>query len=323
MNKIGVFTSGGDAPGMNACIRAVVRTAIYNKVEISGIQYGYHGMINNMFIPMDSKSVANIIQRGGTILKTARCEEFFTKEGRKLAYDNLVKHNIEGLVCIGGNGSYTGAKIFYEEFGIPSIGLPGTIDNDLYGTDFTIGYDTAINTALQAIDKIRDTADSHDRVFLVEVMGRDSGFIAVDVGIGGGAEGIIIPEDNNDIEKLFQYFDRKGRRHKSFSIIVVAEGDKEGGAIELAKRLNNKFPELKIRSTILGHIQRGGSPTARDRVRASILGSAAVEALLGGRMNETIGIINNEVNFTSYQDAIYLKKEISTDLLRLAEILAM
>jgi 6-phosphofructokinase 1 len=323
MKKIGVFTSGGDAPGMNACIRAVVRTAIYNNIEVNGILYGYHGMINDMFIPMDSKSVANIIQRGGTILKTARCEEFLTKEGRKQAYDNLMKHGIEGLVCIGGNGSYTGAKIFYEEFGVPSIGLPGTIDNDLYGTDFTIGYDTAINTALQAIDKIRDTADSHDRVFLVEVMGRDSGFIAVDVGIGGGAEGIIIPEDNHDVEKMYQYFDRKDRRNKSFSIIVVAEGDKEGGAIELAKKLNQKFPELKIRSTILGHIQRGGSPTARDRVRASILGSAAVEALLKGRMNETIGITNNEVNYTSYQDAIYLKKEISTDFLRLAEILAM
>lgn len=323
MKKIGVYTSGGDAPGMNACIRAVVRTAIYNNIEINGILYGYHGMINDMFTSMDSKSVANIIQRGGTILKTARCEEFLTKVGREQAYDNLMKHGIEGLVCIGGNGSYTGAKIFYEEFGIPSIGLPGTIDNDLYGTDFTIGYDTAINTALQAIDKIRDTADSHDRVFLVEVMGRDAGFIAVDVGIGGGAEGIIIPEDKHDISKLYQYFERKDRRHKSFSIIVVAEGDKEGGAIELAKRLNEKFPELKIRSTILGHIQRGGSPTARDRVRASILGAASVEALINGRMNETIGIINNEVNYTSYQDAIYLKKEISTDLLRLAEILAM
>lgn len=323
MKKIGVFTSGGDAPGMNACIRAVVRTAIFNNVEINGILYGFHGMINDMFIPLESKSVANIIQRGGTILKTARCEEFRTKEGRKQAYDNIVKHGIEGLVCIGGNGSYTGAKIFYEEFGIPSIGLPGTIDNDLFGTDYTIGYDTAINTAMQAIDKIRDTADSHDRVFLVEVMGRDSGFIAVDVGIGGGAEGIIIPEDNRDIAKLYNFFERKDRRNKSFSIIVVAEGDQEGGVIELAKHLNEKFPELKIRSTILGHVQRGGSPTARDRVRASILGSAAVEALIHGRMNETIGIINNEVNYTSYQEAIYNKKEISTNLLKLAEILSM
>lgn len=323
MKKIAVFTSGGDAPGMNACIRAVVRTAIYNNIDIYGIMYGYHGMINDMFNPLNSVSVANIIQRGGTILKTARSEEFRTKEGRRSAYENVLKHGIEGLVCIGGNGTYTGAKIFYEEYGIPSIGLPGTIDNDLYGTDFTIGYDTAINTALQAIDKIRDTADSHDRVFLVEVMGRDSGFIAVDVGIGGGAEGILIPEDHMDMTKLMNYFDRKGKRQKSFSIIVVAEGDQEGGAIGLSQKLSEKYPHLKIRATILGHVQRGGSPTARDRVRASILGSAAVEALLAGRKNQTIGIVNNEVNYTSYEDAIYKKKEISTDLLKLAEILSM
>lgn len=308
---------------MNACIRAVVRTAIYRNLDISGIMYGYHGMINDMFIPLNSVSVANIIQRGGTILKTARSEEFKTSEGRKSAYGNLKKHGIEGLVCIGGNGTYTGAKIFYEEYGIPSIGLPGTIDNDLYGTDFTIGYDTAINTALQAIDKIRDTADSHDRVFLVEVMGRDSGFIAVDVGIGGGAEGILIPEDHMDMTKLMNYFDRKDKRQKSFSIIVVAEGDQEGGAIALSQRLSEKYPHLKIRATILGHVQRGGSPTARDRVRASVLGSASVDALLEGRKNQTIGIVNNEVNYTSYEDAIFKKKEISTDLLKLAEILAM
>jgi 6-phosphofructokinase 1 len=323
MKKIAVFTSGGDAPGMNACIRAVVRTAIYHDLDIYGIMYGYHGMINDMFTPLSSVSVANIIQRGGTILKTARSDEFRTAEGRKSAYENIVKHGIEGLVCIGGNGTYTGAKIFYEEYGVPSIGLPGTIDNDLYGTDFTIGYDTAINTALQAIDKIRDTADSHDRVFLVEVMGRDSGFIAVDVGIGGGAEGILIPEDNMDLTKLLNYFDRKGKRQKSFSIIVVAEGDQEGGAIGLSHRLSERYPHLKIRATILGHVQRGGSPTARDRVRASILGSAAVDALMAGRKNQTIGIVNNEVNFTSFEDAIYKKKEISTDLLKLAEILSM
>lgn len=322
MKKLGVFTSGGDAPGMNACIRAVVRTAIYYKTDVTGILYGYHGMINDMFMPMNSMSVANIIQRGGTILKTARSDEFRTPEGRKRAYENLMKHQIDGLICIGGNGTYTGAKIFYEEYGIPSIGLPGTIDNDLFGTDFTIGYDTAINTAMQAIDKIRDTADSHDRVFLVEVMGRDSGFIAVDVGIGGGAEGILIPEDKNDKEKLFNYFDRKNKRQKSFSIIVVAEGDEEGGALKMGKELEERFPELKIRATILGHIQRGGSPTTRDRVRASILGSAAVEALLNGRKNETIGIVNNEVNYTSFDEAINRKKEISAGLLKLAEILA-
>lgn len=323
MKKIGVFTSGGDAPGMNACIRAVVRTAIYHGLEVDGILYGYQGMIEGQFTSMDSRSVANIIQRGGTILKTARSEAFRTVEGRKKAYNNLIEQGIEGLVCIGGDGTYTGASIFYGEFGIPSIGLPGTIDNDLYGTDYTIGYDTAINTAIQAIDKIRDTADSHDRIFLVEVMGRDTGFIAVDAGIGGGAEGIIIPEDKNDMQKLMAYFERRNKRTKSFSIIVVAEGDEEGGAIELARKINKVHPDLKIRSTILGHIQRGGSPTARDRVRASILGSAAVKALIDGHKNETIGIVNNEVNFTSFEDAIGRKKEISAELLHLAEILSL
>jgi 6-phosphofructokinase 1 len=323
MKKIGVFTSGGDAPGMNACIRAVVRTAIYNKLEVTGILYGYHGMINKLFTQMDSKSVANIIQRGGTILKTSRSDAFRTKEGRTAAYANIQEQGIEGLVCIGGDGTYAGAKIFYEEFGIASIGLPGTIDNDLYGTDFTIGYDTAINTAMQAIDKIRDTADSHDRVFLVEVMGRDTGFIAVDVGISCGAEGIIIPEDLADTEKLFNFFSKKGKRQKSFSIIVVAEGDEQGGALVLAKKLSEKFPELKIRTTILGHVQRGGSPTARDRVRASVLGSKAVEALMQGRKNETIGIVDNLPRFTSYEDAIGRKKKISGDLIRLAEILSL
>ncbi len=322
MKRIGVFTSGGDSPGMNACIRAVVRTAIHNKIEVTGILYGYHGMINSLFTPLDSKSVANIIQRGGTILKTSRSEEFKTIEGRRVAYENIRKEGIEGLVCIGGDGTYTGAKIFYEEFGIPSIGLPGTIDNDLYGTDFTIGYDTAINTAIQAIDKIRDTADSHDRVFLVEVMGRDTGFIAVDVGISCGAEGIIIPEDAGDTERIFDFFGRHGKRQKAFSIIVVAEGDEQGGALELAKKLNKKFPEIKIKTTILGHVQRGGSPTARDRVRASILGSKAVEALLKGRKNETIGIIDNVPRFTSYAEAIGRRKEISKELIKLGEILS-
>jgi 6-phosphofructokinase 1 len=247
MKTIGVYTSGGDAPGMNACIRAVVRTAIYRGLEVKGIMRGYEGMIHNEIVDLDRKSVANIIQRGGTFLKTARSAEFRTKEGRKKAYESLKKHNIDALICIGGNGSYTGAGIFNEEYGIPVIGLPGTIDNDLYGTDFTIGYDTAINTALEAIDRIRDTAHSHERVFIVEVMGRDSGFIALDVAIAGGAEGAVIPEDVGDWEKVLKQFKRTGKRKKSFSIIVVAEGDEEGGAIACEEKLKELYPDLKIR----------------------------------------------------------------------------
>ena len=251
---------------MNACIRGVVRTAIYRGMEVVGIMRGYEGMINDEIIELDRQSVANIIQRGGTFLKTARSAAFFTPEGRKQAFDNLQKHGVDALVCIGGNGSYTGAKLFSEEYGIPVIGLPGTIDNDLYGTDFTIGYDTAINTALEAIDRIRDTAHSHERVFIVEVMGRDSGFIALDVAIAGGAEAVLIPEDVEDWEKVLKHFNRPGKRKKSFSIVVVAEGEENGGARIIEEKLLDQYPDLKIRSTILGHIQRGGSPTARDRI---------------------------------------------------------
>ncbi|MDA8929985.1 6-phosphofructokinase [Bacteroidia bacterium] len=323
MKRIGVYTSGGDAPGMNAAVRAVVRTAVYHGLSVKGIKRGYEGMIHDDIIDLDRQSVANIIQRGGTFLKTARSKDFMTPEGRKKAYDNLHKNGIDALVCIGGNGSYTGAKIFNEEYGIPCIGLPGTIDNDLYGTDYTIGYDTAINTALDSIDRIRDTAHSHERVFIVEVMGRDSGFIALDVAIAGGAEGALIPEDISDWDKVIKHFNRPGKRKKSFSIIVVAEGDEQGGALILEKRLAELYPDLKIRSTILGHVQRGGSPSARDRILASRLGFEAVKALIEGKTSVTVGIISDEVSYTPFDLAINGKKSVNPAMIELAEILAI
>jgi 6-phosphofructokinase 1 len=323
MKRIGVYTSGGEAPGMNAAVRAVVRTAVYHGLSVKGIKRGYEGMIHDDIIDLDRQSVANIIQRGGTFLKTARSKDFMTPEGRKKAYDNLHKNGIDALVCIGGNGSYTGAKIFNEEYGIPCIGLPGTIDNDLYGTDYTIGYDTAINTALDSIDRIRDTAHSHERVFIVEVMGRDSGFIALDVAIAGGAEGALIPEDISDWDKVIKHFNRPGKRKKSFSIIVVAEGDEQGGALILEKRLTELYPDLKIRSTILGHVQRGGSPSARDRILASRLGSEAVKALIEGKTSVTVGIIGDEVSYTPFDLAINGKKSVNPAMIELAEILAI
>jgi 6-phosphofructokinase 1 len=304
---------------MNACIRAVVRTAIFNKIEVTGIIRGYNGMVENDFMEMDSRSVSNIIQRGGTILKTARSQSFMTKEGRKQAYDNLVKRGIEGIICIGGNGTFTGAKVFYEEYGIPSIGAPGTIDNDLYGTDFTIGFDTAINTAVEAIDRIRDTADSHGRVFFIEVMGRHAGYIALAAGIAGGAEVILVPESTNDWQKLSDYFIRD-KSKKAFSIVVVAEGDEQGGAYKIVDKLRMQIPDFDPRVSILGHIQRGGSPTAYDRVLASRIGNAAVEALLRGETNKMAGLINNQVALTSYDDAINKTKQLNADLLRLVDV---
>lgn len=320
MKKIAVFTSGGDSPGMNACIRAAVRTARFNEVEVMGIMRGYAGMIEGDLIKMNSRSVSNILQRGGTVLKTARSKEFMTAEGRKKAYDNLQKHGIEGIICIGGNGTFTGAKQFYEEFGIPSVGAPGTIDNDLYGTDYTIGFDTAVNTALDAIDKIRDTADSHDRVFFVEVMGRHAGDIALAVGIGGGAESVMIPESDSDWPKLLEMFTGKRKSKKAFSIVVVAEGDETGGANAIVEKLKAVDPEFDPRVTILGHIQRGGSPTAYDRLLASRLGNAAVEALLRGETNKMAGLINNKIVLTSYDDAINKRKALDPELIRLVDI---
>ena len=322
IRTIGVFTSGGDSPGMNACIRACVRTALYRGLKVKGIYRGYEGMIEGDIVDLESKSVANILQRGGTFLKTARSEEFRTKEGRAKAYKQVKKHNIDALICIGGDGSYTGAEIFNKEFGIPCVGLPGTIDNDLYGTDYTIGYDTAINTALEAIDKIRDTAHSHERVFIVEVMGRDSGFIALDVAIAGGAEAVLIPEDSSDFDNLIDQFNRKGKRRKSFSIIVIAEGDEQGGALVLEKKMMKLYPELQVRSTILGHVQRGGSPSARDRILASRLGASAVDSLIAGKSNVCIGIIDNKIHYTSFSEAINTNKEVSAKLIELARILS-
>ncbi len=323
MKRIGVFTSGGDSPGMNACIRAVVRTAIYHNVEVYGIKRGYDGMINGSIQVMNSHSVSNIIQKGGTILKSARSMEFMTVEGRKKAYQQLRNFDIEGLVAIGGNGTFTGAKIFLEEFGIPTIGCPGTIDNDLYGTDYTIGYDTAVNTALEAIDKIRDTADSHNRVFFIEVMGRDSGYIAIQSGIGGGAEMIMVPETDTTIDDVINTLEKGRLRNKSSAIIVVAEGDEEGNATEIAAKVKGRLSDLDIKVTTLGHIQRGGAPTSRDRILASRTGVAAVEGLLKGIKNVMSGIINDEVVYTPFEDTITKNKPINDDLIRMVNILSI
>ena len=313
MKKIAVLTSGGDAPGMNACIRSVIRACAHYNLEVFGIHRGYQGLIENEIHPMTTSSVANIIQMGGTILKTARSMDFMTPEGRKKAHQNLQNLGIEGIVCIGGNGTYTGAMIFEKEFGIPSMGCPGTIDNDLWGTDATIGYDTAINTAMEAIDKIRDTADAHNRIFFVEVMGRHSGHIALLSGIAGGAEGIFIPERGNEFDDIVQLYESKARK-KEFSIFVVAEGDEEGRAYEISKRFQAIYPETDCRVTVLGHVQRGGRPTANDRILASRLGAHAVKALIDGRKNEAVGVVNNDIKFTSFQEAIEHKKDIQDNL---------
>lgn len=322
IRNIGVFASGGDSPGMNAAIRAVVRTALYYDRQVTGIMRGFDGMINGEFIPMDRKSVANIIQRGGTILKTARSEEFRTKEGRKKAYEQLVKEQIDALVAIGGDGTFTGANIFIEEWDIPVIGLPGTIDNDLIGTDFTIGYDTAINTVVEAVDKIRDTAESHDRVFIVEVMGRDSGLIALRSGIGVGAEAIMIPETKTDVNALIEKLE-KGRKDKSSKIVIVAEGDEAGGAFKVGDIVKEKFPNYDIRISILGHIQRGGSPSCMDRVLASRLGVAAVESLIEGRKGEMIGIVCGDICFTPFKNAIKHITDVNPMLLKIVDILSL
>lgn len=326
IKKLGVLTSGGDAPGMNVAIRAVVRTAIYNGIEVVGILEGYSGLIQNNFRPMKSKDVSDIISKGGTILKTARCEEFRTKEGRALAYDNAKAMGIDALVVIGGDGSFQGAKLFSEEFDIPTVGIPGTIDNDLYGTDSTIGYDTALNTVIEAIDKIRDTATSHKRIFFVEVMGRDAGFLALRSGIGSGAEAILIPEVHTPYDKLKVFLNDKSKGHKSSSIVIVAEGAegmKEGGVFKLAERVKADYPELDIRVSVLGHMQRGGSPSAFDRVLASQLGEAAVEALLDDQQSIMVGLVNSKVVQIPFNQAIKNKKNVNLDLLKLSEILSI
>jgi len=323
MRRIAVFTSGGDAPGMNACIRAVVRTAIYNNIEIYGIMRGYEGMIKGRIHRMQSKSVSNILQTGGTILKSARSKEFMTHEGRKKAYQQLKHFDIDGLIAIGGDGTFTGAKVFFEEFGMPTVGCPGTIDNDIYGTDYTIGYDTAVNTALEAIDKIRDTADSHNRVFFVEVMGRDSGYIAIQSGIGGGAEIVMVPETETTIEQVIDTLQKGKLKHKASSIVIVAEGDEEGNATEIAEKVKNATDGLDIRVTTLGHIQRGGTPTARDRILASRMGIGAVEGLLADKSNVMAGIENNQLVYTPFDEAINKQKPIQDDLIKMVEILSI
>lgn len=323
IKRIGVLTSGGDAPGMNAAIRAVTRTAVYHHLEVFGIRHGYLGMIQRNFRQLKAHSVSDIIQRGGTILKTARCEEFKTEEGRKQAYQNLKDFMIDGVVVIGGDGTFTGARIFNEEYDIPFVGVPGTIDNDIYGTEYTIGYDTALNTVVWAVDKIRDTASAHNRLFFIEVMGADAGFIALRSGIACGAEAIMIPEIKDQTQSLKKTLEEGFKRKKSSNIIIVAEGDDEGGAFEIAEKVKNDFRDYSIRVTVLGHIQRGGSPTAYDRVTASRLGFAAVEALLDGQKSAMVGLQNNEVVLVPFRKAVKLHKDVSKALLEIADILAL
>ncbi len=322
MKKIAVFTSGGDSPGMNACLRAVVRTAVYHNIEVVGIKHGYDGMINGEFVEMDSKSVANIIHHGGTILKTARSKEFLTIEGQKKALENLKKHGIEGVVAIGGDGTFKGALEFSKMCNIPFVGCPGTIDNDLVGTDFTIGYDTAINTVVDAVDKIRDTAESHDRLFFVEVMGRDAGLIALRSGIGVGAESILIPEKKTDVEDLIKRLEN-GRKNKSSKIIIVAEGEEAGGAFAIAEKVKKRLPDYDTRVTILGHIQRGGNPSAMDRVNSSRMGFAAVEALMEGEKGVMIGIVDKNIVYTKFENAVKHTQELNPDLMRMVGILSL
>jgi len=322
IKKIGVFTSGGDAPGMNAAIRAVVRTAKYKGLEVTGIYRGYEGMMEADFVDMSRRSVSSIIQKGGTILKSARCLAFKTKEGRQLAYDNLQKHGIDALVAIGGDGTFTGAHLFSQEFDIPVMCIPGTIDNDLYGTDYTLGYDTANNTVIEAIDKIRDTASSHSRVFFVEVMGRDSGCIALNAGVGGGAEAILLPEIDSGIDTLLEELSFAEEREKSSMIVIIAEGDQNGGAYNVAKRVKEKFGHFDIKVSILGHLQRGGAPSSFDRVLATRMGYNAVKELLKGNTRATVGLRGTEIITTPLEEALHSKEfKLDEELLEIANIM--
>jgi 6-phosphofructokinase len=324
IKKIGVLTSGGDAPGMNAAIRAVTRTALFHGMEVVGIRHGYHGMIYKHFTELKAHSVSDILAKGGTILKTARSKEFMTVEGRKQAYENLKSENIDAVIVIGGDGSLTGARVFCDEYyDIPFIGLPGTIDNDIYGTDYTIGYDTALNTVVEAVDKIRDTASSHNRLFFIEVMGRDAGFIALKSGIACGAEAILIPEVEGQVEGLKNHLEKGYKRKKSSNIIIVAEGDKSGGAFAIAEKVKETFQEYSIRVSILGHIQRGGTPSAYDRVSSSTLGYEAVQALLDDQKSVMVGIHNGEVDLIPFSKAIKLKKKVDPQQLEMADVLSI
>ena len=324
IKKVGVLTSGGDSPGMNAAIRSVVRTCAYHDISCVGIYRGYQGMIEGDFIEMGARSVHNIINKGGTILKSARSKEFMTPEGRKKAYDHLVKAEVDALVVIGGDGSFTGAEVFNKEYGFPVMGIPGTIDNDIFGTSHTLGYDTALNTVVECIDKIRDTASSHNRLFFVEVMGRDAGHIALNAGIGGGAEEILIPEEDLGLERLLDSLKKSKASGKSSSIVVIAAGDKIGkNVFELKDYVEANLPEYEIRVSVLGHMQRGGAPSCYDRVLASRLGVKAVESLLEGKSNLMVGMINDKVSLTPLEQAIKGHTEIDRELLRVSDIMSI
>lgn len=323
ISTIGVLTSGGDAPGMNAAIRAVTRAAIFNGWKVMGIYRGYEGLIKNEIEEMTTQSVSSTIQRGGTILKTARSAEFMTPEGRQKAYENMCSHGIDALIVIGGNGSLAGAQVFAQEFDVPCIGLPGTIDNDLYGTDSTIGYDTALNTIVECVDKIRDTATSHNRIFFIEVMGRDAGFLAQNSAIASGAEAAIIPEDQTDIDQLEQFISRGFRKSKNSSIVIVSESQKDGGAMHYAERVRKEHPQYDVRVSILGHLQRGGSPSAFDRILASRLGAASIEALKEGQRNVMIGVSNNEIVYVPFNRAIKKDKPIDKELINVLNVLSI
>lgn len=322
MKTIAILTSGGDSPGMNACIRAIVRTALHHQLTVYGIMHGYQGMITNQFRLLKSDDVGNIIQRGGTILKSSRSDEFRTKEGREKAYKNLKQHGIDAIIAIGGDGTFAGADIFSKEYNIPCVGLPGTIDNDLIGTDYTIGYDTALNNVIEAVDKIKDTAASHDRLFFVEVMGKDAGFIALRSGIGVGAAAILVPEVHTNLQALVDNLAAAYKRKKSSSIIIVAEGDDAGGAYKIAQQVVKQLPQYDTRVSILGHQQRGGSPSALDRMLASQLGYEAVQALLAKKHTVMVGIVNKEVCYTPFKQAIKHHDKVNTEFLALAKILA-
>jgi 6-phosphofructokinase 1 len=322
IRKIGVLTSGGDAPGMNAAVRAVVRTSIFYGREVVGIYHGYRGLIESNFKCMKTGDVSSIIQLGGTILKTARSKEFMTKEGREKAYNNLKEAGVDALVAIGGDGTFTGARIFSQEFGFPIVGVPGTIDNDLYGSDFTIGYNTALNTIIEAVDKIRDTATAHERLFFIEVMGRDAGYLALNGGIASGAEAVLIPEADTDIVTLENFIQNGFRKSKNSSIVLVAEGDKAGGAFQIARQVEKDFPQYDVRVTVLGHVQRGGTPTAFDRILASRLGIAAVETLLDDQQSVMVGIVNDEISLVPFSRAIKYDKKLNPDLFKAIKILS-
>jgi len=320
---VGILTSGGDAPGMNAAIRAVTRAAIYNNLRVKGIYRGYRGLITGEIQEFKTENVSNIIQRGGTILKTARCQEFTTPEGRAVAYENMKKEGIDALITIGGDGSLTGARIFAQEYDVPCIGLPGTIDNDLYGTDTTIGYDTALNTIIEAIDKIRDTATSHERLFFVEVMGRDAGFLALNGAIASGSEAAIIPEFSTEVDQLEEFIKNGFRKSKNSSIVLVAESPITGGAMHYAERVKKEYPQYDVRVSILGHLQRGGSPTAHDRIIASRMGAASIDALMEGQRNVMIGINHDEIVYVPFTKAIKNDKPIKPELVNVLRELSI